>query len=218
MKKYLLLFVVFLFGFVGCKKTDDKQEIVEKVVAKTQLLDDCNQSAAILLKATGTFFCEEPNKELYYLTFTKQHVINTQTYNDMVEAFYGTNILPETEINWSQIDSLLSDHCYLKYLSFNFDANDISNNDITLKLVDDFDCNNPCYSIPFLRSIIAKNKLDEKTTKFYFSKAKNSKGRPTVIFKVNNNAFYGFYDMTEIPKSIIKLLDESLAIKLKGKK
>lgn len=83
---------------------------------------------------------------------------------------------------------------YDKYTSLSFDAN----KKLVISVVSRFDATTICYSIPLLRSVVAKYNLTDSSI-FEFMQADMSTYR-TIIFKVQDRTgINNYYDFSQIP-------------------
>lgn len=227
MKKVSFLLFLFL-SIAGCKenpaaeekpiaveaetKTGPDAECMKKIEKASKILPpECAENDFIReflcldgegrvkwLKENGHKICDGN----LYECIQAFHVIkDEETFNTMARG----NQNNPTKITWGTIESVIKGvKCYEKYLGF-----DISGDDIKLKLVDDFTTEETCYSIPFLKGVQSKHKLD-KDDKISFVKAiipvtmgGATKDQQKIIFKIQKGTtnFY-FYDLSDFPGTL----------------
>lgn len=117
--------------------------------------------------------CSDPACQGFLASY---HQITEQDYNDMVEAFFGTTVLPTFNLQVSNINLNVS--CDGHRVEFNMNENNTNdNNEVVVEIKPGYEIVGK-YSIALFKGII---NLFEPDT-FHFSKAKEDSGNKTLAF------------------------------------
>ncbi len=149
------------------------------------------------LKKNGRFICFDDTHGF----IEEAHKIKQQTTINQIEQ---SNL-----IYTSYSLKAIKDKILAKGANFDFDRYFCyltltrNENQIVFDLLNDYDSNRNCYSIPCLRSIVLKNNFSDDTL-FEFAEAIID-GNTTIIFRVKTNSplsieGYDYYDYSDEPK------------------
>ncbi len=193
--KIIVVIAIAIFVF-SCKKARNQNQNTTDVQTLT-VQDTCTDPVNIEIRANGAAWC--------ITDFSGDHLIDANTYNLYINDRWGTDRVPSKNISTADMIRLIDTfQCYKKYVKFEFDEDAEDNSSIRPVLVDCYDTEASCYSIPLFKNIIANQQLIG-TDVFETTIAKTkSDGKEDVIFKVIDRSetqpSYKYFDVSQLPK------------------
>lgn len=174
--------MLFLGIMAGCQKTEKAAPLTTTCITLEEYdnLNDIDKKTEWFLN-NGKNVCPEI---LFYRELNKHLVSGLTTVEPTVDG----KSLPKT---WKEVSSLTSGIFYEKYVTFDIDTTTKDIKDLIL--VDKFDANKFCYSVPLFNAIAAIEKLkDDSVIEFMYAKVDN---KLKIVIKVGSH----FYDYSEEP-------------------